>query len=64
MFQWSLGHTGTRQDLDRCLRDNAGLSQSPKKGDNTCSTQARRPFTDGMEYVTKAVTQPSGSTLA
>lgn len=64
VFQRSLSYTGTQQDFDRCLRDNAGLSPSPPKGDNTCSRQARRPFTDGMEHVTKAVTQPPGSTPA
>lgn len=35
-------HTGARHDLDRCLRDNAGLSQSLRIGDNTSSMRARK----------------------
>lgn len=45
--------------VGRCLRDNGGLSQSLKEGDNTCRLQSKSPFTVGMECVTKAVMQLS-----
>ena len=45
--------------VGRCLRDNRGLSQSLKEGDNTCRLQSKSPFTVGMECVTKAVMQLS-----
>lgn len=45
--------------VGRCLRDNRGLSQSLKEGDNTCRLQSKSPFTVGMESVTKAVMQLS-----
>lgn len=49
---------GKREGLvGRCLRDNGGLSQSLKEGDNTCRLQSKSPFTVGMECVTKAVMQ-------
>lgn len=51
---------GKREGLvGRCLRDNRGLSQSLKEGDNTCRLQSKSPFTVGMECVTKAVMQLS-----
>lgn len=40
--------------VGRCLRDNRGLSQSLKEGDNTCRLKSKSPFTFGMECVTKA----------
>ena len=51
---------GKREGLvSRCLRDNRGLSQSLKDGDNACRLQSKGPFTVGMECLTKAVMQIS-----
>lgn len=45
----------------RCLRDNGGLSQRLKDGDNACGLQSKNPFAVGMERVTEARTPSSTS---